>query len=116
MTDIQRKRVESLYRNLKQFPLLIGLCLLVPLLWLFLPLLTLTYWWLRRGIVEDYADGRLRLGAADQVPPKKTKLSPAEQLDFIVDRGGRRLGCAAAASVVPGVLIAVAAAYLLARG
>ena len=105
MTLKQAKRVDSLARNLKQLPLYTLLCVFVPLFWLFLPLITLAYWWARRGVLADYHAGRLRVEEHDLSSQKPGKPSPAEQLDFVIDRGGRKL-------VLPAVMCALGSGIL----
>ena len=96
----QTERVDSLARSLRQVPLFTLLCVFIPLFWLFLPLVTLAYWWSRRGVLADYEAGRLRVEEHDLAPRTGGRPSPAQQLDFIVDQGGRKLALPAAVCVL----------------
>jgi hypothetical protein len=84
------KRVDSLYRNLKQLPLLGLIGFVIPLIGILLPFITPAYSLLRSRLVRDYRDGLIVPEDHDRVSTKLGELSTEQKLLFIVD-GNLRL-------------------------
>jgi|HubBroStandDraft_6_1064221.scaffolds.fasta_scaffold29314_3 hypothetical protein len=78
------KRVDSIYRNLKQLPLL-GLLGIIPLIGILLPIVTPAYALLRSHLVHEYRAGLIVLEEHDRVSTKPGELSTEQKLLFIVD-------------------------------
>ena len=55
------KRIDSLYRNIKSFNVLMILSIFVPLLLLFAVPLSFAYLYLRRRLLRDINSGRIEL-------------------------------------------------------
>jgi hypothetical protein len=79
------KRVDSLYRNLKQLPLLGLLGLFIPLIGILLPVVAPAYSLIRSRLVADYRAGLLVPEEHDRVSAKLGELTTEQKLLFIVD-------------------------------
>jgi hypothetical protein len=79
------KRVDSIYRNLKQLPLLGVIGIFIPLIGILLPVVTPAYSWLRSRLVRDYRAGFIVPEEHDRVSTKLGELSTEQKLLFIVD-------------------------------
>ncbi|QDT15444.1 hypothetical protein [Alienimonas californiensis] len=107
------KRVDSLYRNLKQLPMMTVLGVLVPVLILILPPVGLAYWWLRRRLLANVDAGRIVVEPHDRKGSKRGRPSTAKQLEYIRHDGARQLifvavACAAVGSLLLGLIAYVA--------
>ena len=80
------KRIDTLYRNTRQMPLLSILGIFVPLVLLIGAPLGLLYWFWRRDLLQSADSGALALDPAPPPLPntrQSGELSTATKLDFI---------------------------------
>jgi hypothetical protein len=86
MDEKLNKRIDSLYRNLRSFPLLIVVSVLIPIFLLFLPLLSLAYLYLRGKLLREIDSGMAIIEPAPDLPYSKV-LTPAQKVDRIREYG-----------------------------
>ena len=86
------KQIDSLYRNLKQLPLLAVLGILVPILLPIVPLLSLAYLFLRSRLLSEVDSGDIAIDpVADAQSAKVGELSVIRKLEYIRNSGGRHV-------------------------
>ncbi|HEX2475403.1 MAG TPA: hypothetical protein VHK01_11685 [Lacipirellulaceae bacterium] len=84
------KRIDSLYRNLKQLPLLAVLGIIVPILLPFVPLLCLAYLYLRSRLLTEIDSGAIAIDpVTDAQTAKVGEVSVINKLEYIRNAGGR---------------------------
>jgi hypothetical protein len=84
------KRIDSLYRNIKQLPLLAVLGIIIPILLPFVPLLCLAYLYLRSRLLQEIDSGKIPIDpVADSRTEKVGDISVMRKLETIRTGGGR---------------------------
>ena len=84
------KRVDGIYRNIKQLPLLGYLGFAIPIIGIMLLPLVIAYSSLRSRLLRDYDSGLLVIEDHDRVASKRGELATEQKLLFLKD-GGTRL-------------------------
>jgi hypothetical protein len=77
------KRVDSIYRNIKQFPLLGCLGILIPIIGVLLLPLALLYSSLMSKLLRDYQSGKITVEDHDCVSAQPGDLSTEQKLQFL---------------------------------
>jgi hypothetical protein len=102
------KRIDSLYRNIKQLPLLAVLGIFIPILLPFVPLLCLAYLYLRSRLLAEIDSGKLPIDlVADSKTAKVGELSVVDKLKVIRSGGGRLWAILAIFLAIPLTIIVV---------
>ncbi|QDU42730.1 hypothetical protein Mal52_11970 [Symmachiella dynata] len=83
------KRVDSLYRNIKQLLPLGCLAYFVPVIGFILLPILIGYTRLRSNLRKDYAKGLIQIEEHDSVSPKPGELSPQQKLEFLLHGNAR---------------------------
>ena len=113
MTPKAAERVDRLYRNLRQVPLLLLLSFLVPPLWLVTLPAGTVLWWQRRRTVRRHEDGDLSLGPADREPPRPGKPTTEQQLDYVLHEGGRWVRLIAVLALLAWLILCPVAVFVV---
>lgn len=77
------RRVDGVYRNIKQLPLLGCLGLLIPLIGVLLLPIALACSLLKSKLLHDYQAGKIRIEDHDRVPAKPGDVSTEQKLKFL---------------------------------
>lgn len=77
------KRVDGVYRNIKQLPTLGCLGILIPIIGIIMLPIAIAYSILLSGLLRDYKSGKISLEDHDRVPPKPGELSTEQKLQFL---------------------------------
>jgi hypothetical protein len=90
MDEKALKRIDSLYRNMKQLTLLAVLAIIVPILLPFVPLLCLAYLYLRSRLLAEIDSGKIPIDPVmDGQTAKVGEISTIHKLEYIRNAGGR---------------------------
>ena len=81
------KEIDSLYRNIKQLPLLGCLGVFIPILGIFLLPLVFVYTYLRNRLLGKLARGQIQLEEHDSQPQSSGQLSTKQKIEFIKNAG-----------------------------
>jgi hypothetical protein len=77
------KEVDSLYRNIKQLPLLGCLGFFIPMIGVLLLPIVFAYMYLRRRLLHNLAKGEIVIDDHDCLPQKGHQLSTKQKIDAI---------------------------------
>ncbi|NQT37786.1 MAG: hypothetical protein HQ581_09870 [Planctomycetes bacterium] len=77
------KRVDSIYRNIKQLPLLAAIGFFVGIIGVMLIPIALAYGHLRSKLLRDCASGRIVVEKHDQRSVKPGELTTEQKLEFL---------------------------------
>lgn len=83
------KRIDSLYRNVKQLPLLGCLSIIIPIFGLFLLPLVLVYKYLLNQLRKEHAKGQIEYNAAERSSKKPGEPSIDEKLRLLLHEDTR---------------------------
>lgn len=85
MDSKSSKRVNGVYRNIKQLPLLGGLGVLIPIVGILLLPITLMYHFMMSQLLRDFRNNQFAVEDHDRVPLKPGKPSTEQQLHFLLN-------------------------------
>jgi hypothetical protein len=107
------KRIDSLYRNMKQLPLLAVLAVFVAILLPFVPLLCLAYIYLRSRLLREIDSGKIPIDpATDGQSAKVGELTNVQKLEYIRSGGGRLWSILLIFVAAPAIVVALLIVFL----